>query len=266
MQQHLAIKTTCSSCRLRDICMPVGLSAKEMALIDQMVSTRIKVKRGEPLFRIGARFKSLYTIRSGFFKTSISTEDGREQVSGFYMSGELLGLDGLAQDQHTCTASALEDSEVCVLHVQLINELSHDIHALQNHVQKVMSREIVHDHDHLFLLGSMRADARVATFLLNLLTRLHARGQAQDELLLRMTREDMGSYLGLTIETISRTLSKMVKSGVLSVDQRKIRVLQPEALHYLAEHGNGPACLQPVLPSHTAHEMHRRSQNYVPLM
>jgi CRP/FNR family transcriptional regulator, anaerobic regulatory protein len=133
-------------------------------------------------------------------------------------------------------------------------------------VQKVMSREIVHDHDHLFLLGSMRAHARVATFLLNLLTRLHARGQAQDELLLRMTREDMGSYLGLTIETISRTLSKMVKSGVLSVDQRKIRVLQPEALHYLAEHGNGPACLQPVLPSHTAHEMHRRSQNYVPLM
>jgi CRP/FNR family transcriptional regulator, anaerobic regulatory protein len=265
MQQH-AIKTTCSSCRLRDICMPVGLSAKEMMLIDQMVTTRIKIKRGEPLFRIGTQFKSLYTIRSGFFKTSISTADGREQVSGFYMSGELIGLDGLAQDQHTCTACALEDSEVCVLHLQLINELSHDIHTLQSHVQKVMSREIVNDHHHLFLLGSMRADSRVATFLLNLLTRLHARGQAQDELLLRMTREDIGSYLGLTIETISRTLSKMAKNGIISVDQRKIRVLQPEALHYLAEHENAPSCSQPVLPSHKVLDTRHPSQNSAYLM
>jgi CRP/FNR family transcriptional regulator, anaerobic regulatory protein len=259
MLQHLVPKTTCSSCRLRDLCMPVGLSSKEMALIDKMVSTRLKIKRGEPLFRIGGRFKSLYTIRSGFFKTSISTADGREQVSGFYMAGELLGLDGLEQDRHTCTARALEDSEVCVLHVQLINELSHDIHALQNHVLKVMSREIAHDHDHLFLLGSMHADARVATFLLNLLTRLHARGQAQDEMLLRMTREDIGSYLGLTIETISRTLSKMAKSGVISVNQRKIRLLQPETLHYIAEHENTPACKQPVLPSHTAHHASQKA-------
>jgi CRP/FNR family transcriptional regulator, anaerobic regulatory protein len=259
MLQHLVPKTTCSSCRLRDICMPVGLSSKEMALIDQMVSTRLKIKRGEPLFRIGNRFKSLYTIRSGFFKTSISTTDGREQVSGFYMAGELLGMDGLAQEQHTCTARALEDSEVCVLHIQLINDLAHDIHALQSHVQKVMSREIVQDHDHMFLLGSMHANARVATFLLNLLTRLHARGQAQDELLLRMTREDIGSYLGLTIETISRTLSKMAKSGLITVNQRKIRVLQAETLHYLAEHDDAPMCKQPVLPSHTPHAAHQSS-------
>lgn len=253
MMQHLATKTTCSSCRLRDICMPLGLSSKEMALIDQMVSTRLKVLRGEPLFRIGGRFKSLYTIRSGFFKTTVSTPDGREQVSGFYTAGELLGLDGLAAEQHTCTARALEDSEVCVLHVQLINELAHDVHALQHHVQKLMSREIVHDHDHLFLLGSMRAEARVASFLLNLLTRLHTRGQAQDELLLRMTREEMGSYLGLTIETVSRTLSKLAKNGVIAVNQRKVRVLQPDALHYLAEHEDAPVCKQPVLPSHAPH-------------
>jgi CRP/FNR family transcriptional regulator, anaerobic regulatory protein len=253
MLQTIATKTACSSCRLRDLCMPVGLSAKEMALIDKMVSTRLKIARGEPLFRNGGRFKSLYTIRSGFFKTSVSTAHGREQVTGFYMAGELLGLDGIAQEQHTCTAHALEDSEVCVLHVQLINELAHDVHALQHHVQKVMSREIVHDHDHLFLLGSMKSDARVATFLLNLLSRLHARGQAPNELLLRMTREDIGSYLGLTIETISRTLSKLAKSGVIAVDQRHIRVLQPEALHYVAEHEDAPACKQPALPSHTAH-------------
>jgi CRP/FNR family transcriptional regulator, anaerobic regulatory protein len=251
--QHIATKTACSSCSLRELCMPVGLSATEMALVDKLVSTRLKIARGEPLFRTGGRFKSLYTIRSGFFKTSISTADGREQVSGFYMSGELLGLDGIALAQHNCTARALEDSEVCVLHVQLINELAHNVHALQHHVQKLMSREIVHDHNHLFLLGSMKADARVATFLLNLLSRLHARGQAQNELLLRMTREDIGSYLGLTIETISRTLSKLVKSGVIAVDQRHVRVLQPDTLHYLAEHEDVRSCKQPVLPSRAAH-------------
>lgn len=246
-------KTTCSSCRLRDICMPVGLTAKEMAMVDTTVSTRLKILRGELLFRAGGRFKSLYTVRTGFFKTSVGTADGREQVSGFYMAGELLGLDGMAQEQHTCTARALEDSEVCVLHVQLINDLARQVQTLQHHVQKVMSREIVHDHDHLFLLGSMRADARIATFLLNLLTRLHARGQAQDELLLRMTREDMGSYLGLTIETVSRTLSKLAKSGVIALNQRHVRVLQHDALRYLAEHDDAPACKQPVLPSHSAH-------------
>jgi CRP/FNR family transcriptional regulator, anaerobic regulatory protein len=253
MLQHIATKTACSSCRIRDLCMPVGLSAKEMTLIDKMVSTRLKVARGEVLFSAGGAFKSLFTIRSGFFKTTMSTADGREQVSGFYMAGELLGLDGIAQEQHSCTARALEDSDVCVLHVQLINALAHDVHALQHHVQKIMSREIVHDHDHLFLLGSMKADGRVATFLLNLLTRLHARGQAQDELSLRMTREDIGSYLGLTIETVSRTLSKLAKSGVIVVNQRNIRVLQPQILHYLAEHGDTSACKQPILPSHAMH-------------
>jgi CRP/FNR family transcriptional regulator, anaerobic regulatory protein len=253
MLQHLVPKTTCSSCRLRDICMPMGLSSKEMALIDQMVSTRLKIKRGEPLFLLGGRFKSLFSVRSGFFKTTVSTADGREQVSSFYMGGEVLGLDGMANDVHTCTARALEDSEVCVLHLQLINDLANDVHSLRSHVQKVMSREIVHDHDHFFMLGSMHADARVATFLLNLLTRLHARGQAQDELVLRMSREEIGSYLGLTIETVSRTLSKMVKSGVIAVNQRKVRVLQSKALHYLAEHDDAPHCKQPILPSHAAH-------------
>ena len=251
-----AIKTACSSCRLRDVCMPVGLSSMEMAKIDQLVSTRVKYKAGELLYRAGSRFKSLYAVRTGFFKTTIGTADGREQVSGFYMGGELLGLDGMASDQHTSTARALEDSEVCVLHVPLINQLAHDVHALQLHVQRMMSKEIVQDHDHLFLLGSMRSEARVASFLLNLLTRLHGRGQAADELVLRMTREEIGSYLGLTIETVSRTLSKFVKQGILTVDQRLVRVLDAQALHHLAEHEAAPMCQQPVLPSHKSTHAH----------
>jgi CRP/FNR family transcriptional regulator, anaerobic regulatory protein len=232
--------------------MPTGLSGAEMLLIDQMVSTRVKLKRGELLYQTGRPFKSLYAVRTGWFKTTVSLGDGREQVSGFYMGGELLGLDGIAQDQHTCTARALEDSEVCVLHVQTINALSRDVHALQHHVQKLMSREIVHDHNHLFLLGNMRAESRVASFLLNLLTRLHRRGQSAAELSLRMTREEIGSYLSLTLETVSRMMSKMARDGILAVDQRQVRVLRPDLLHQLAEHDASAHCQQPILPSHLA--------------
>lgn len=259
-----ALRTACSSCRLRDICMPVGLNAAEMAKIDQMVSTRVKIKAGENLFRSGGRFKSLYAVRTGFFKSTIGTPDGREQVSGFYMSGEILGLDGMASGQHVSNTRALEDSDVCVLHVNLINDLAHHVPALQQHVQKVMSKEIVNDHDHLFMLGSMRADARLASFLLNLLSRLHTRGQAQHELLLRMTREDIGSYLGVTLETVSRSFSKLVKLGVLAVEQKRVRVLNPAALHQIAEHEDASICQQPVLPSHLPAVAKRAGATSVP--
>jgi CRP/FNR family transcriptional regulator, anaerobic regulatory protein len=242
MQTTTLPPTTCSTCRLRDVCMPVGLTSQQMAQIDHMVSTRVKVPRGRLLFRAGGQFKSLYSVRTGFFKTTIGTSDGREQVTGFYMSGELLGLDGIVQSQYTCNARALEDADVCVLHMHELNDLMAYVPPLQQHLQKIMSREIVQEHDHLFLLGSMQAQARVASFLLNLLHRLHQRGQAANELLLRMTREEMGSYLGLTIETVSRTLSKLAKSGVIAVDQRHIRVLQSQALHDLAEHIHVTSC------------------------
>lgn len=243
-------KTSCSSCRLRDLCMPMGLNHEEMRQIDSMVSTRVKVPRGNYLYFAGGGFESLYAVRLGFFKTTLGAADGREQVSGFYMAGDLLGLDGVANALHTSNAIALEDSEVCVLHMQAITDLSRHVHSLQHHVQKVMSREIVRDHDHMFMLGSMDAQARVASFLLQLLTRQHSRGQASDALELRMTREDIGSYLGLTIETVSRSLGKLTKNGIISVNLRSVRVLQPLALHHAAEHAQQPHCAQLVLHTH----------------
>ena len=245
MRTNTPPPTTCSTCRLRDICMPVGLTSQQMAQIDHMVSTRVKVPRGQVLFHAGGRFKSLYAVRTGFFKTTMGTSDGREQVTGFYMSGELLGLDGIVQSQYTCNARALEDADVCVLHMHELNDLMPYVPPLQQHLQKIMSREIVQEHDHMFLLGSQQAQARVASFLRNLLHRLHQRGQAADELLLRMTREEMGSYLGLTIETISRTLSKLAQSGVIAVNQRHVRILQPQVLHDLAEHTHISGCTSP---------------------
>ncbi|MBY0410668.1 MAG: fumarate/nitrate reduction transcriptional regulator Fnr [Burkholderiaceae bacterium] len=226
----LAIKVACSSCNLRELCMPVGLNAEQLQRIDEMVAVRRKIKRGATLFRNGEVFTSLYAIRTGFFKTCVATEDGRDQVTGFQMAGEIIGLDGIVNDHHSCDAVALEDAEVCVMPFEKIEELSREINALQHHVHKIMSREIVREHGVMLLLGSMRAEERLAAFLLNLVQRLHARGFSQSELVLRMTREEIGSYLGLKLETVSRTFSKFVEEGIVEVKQRHIRLLNIDAL------------------------------------
>jgi CRP/FNR family transcriptional regulator len=210
--------------------MPLGLSDSEMERVDEVVATRRKVARGDNLFRNGDKFSALYAIRTGFFKTRISSEDGRDQVTGFQMAGEIIGLDGIVSDQHTCDAVALEDAEVCVMPFDRIEELSREITSLQRHVHKIMSREIVRENGVMLLLGSMRAEERLAAFLLNLVQRLHARGFSQSELVLRMTREEIGSYLGLKLETVSRTFSKFVEEGIVEVKQRHVRILNPDGL------------------------------------
>lgn len=241
MNPH-AIKVACSNCNLRELCMPLGLKAEELDRIDEVVATRRKVKRGATLFSNGENFTSLYAIRTGFFKTCITTADGRDQVTGFQMAGEIIGLDGIVNDHHTCNAVALEDAEVCVMPFDRIEELSREVTALQRHIHKIMSREIVREHGVMLLLGSMRAEERLAAFLLNLVQRLHARGFSKSELLLRMTREEIGSYLGLKLETVSRTFSKFAEEGIVEVKQRHVRILNTEALKLMVNNNQSP-CL-----------------------
>ena len=219
--------------------MPIGLSTDELKRIDEIVASRRTVKRGSTLFRNGEKFSCLYAIRTGFFKTCVASEDGRDQVTGFQMAGEIIGLDGIVNDRHTCDAVALEDAEVCVMPFERIEELSREVTSLQRHVHKIMSREIVREHGVMLLLGSMRAEERLATFLLNLVQRLHARGFSQSELILRMTREEIGSYLGLKLETVSRTFSKFAEDGIVEVKQRHVRILKTEALREIV---NPKAC------------------------
>ncbi len=225
-----AIKVACSNCNLRELCWPVGLTPEELLRVDELVGIRKSVKRGSLLFHTGEKFTSLYAIRTGFFKTCINTEDGRDQVTGFQMAGEVIGLDGIVNDQHTCDAVALEDAEVCVMPFDRIEEISREVNALQRHVHKIMSREIVREHGIMLLLGSMRSEERLAAFLLNLVLRLQARGFSKSELILRMTREEIGSYLGMKLETVSRTFSKFSADGVIEVKQRHIQIRDAEAL------------------------------------
>jgi CRP/FNR family transcriptional regulator, anaerobic regulatory protein len=234
-----AFKAACATCNLRELCLPVGMSREQVERLETLVATRRSVLRGDTLFRTGDEFVSLYAVRTGFFKTSVSSEDGRDQVTGFQMAGELLGLDGISADRHACDAVALEDSTVCVIPYQQLEGLSHEITDLQRVFHKIMSREIVRDHGVMLVLGSMRAEERLAAFLLNLTQRLHMRGYSQSELILRMTREEIGSYLGLKLETVSRTFSKFQEDGVLDVKQRQIRITDHEALKRMVA---GSAC------------------------
>jgi CRP/FNR family transcriptional regulator len=228
-----AIKVACSTCNLRELCLPVGLLEPDLDRIDQLVNSRRTLKRGEVLFRAGDRFEALYAVRTGFFKTRVSAEDGRDQVTGFQMAGELLGLDGISTDRHSCDAVALEDSKVCQIPYARLEEVSREVAELQRQFHKVMSREIVRDHGVMLLLGSMRAEARLAAFLLNLTQRLQARGFSGSSVVLRMTREEIGSYLGLKLETVSRAFSRFQDDGLLDVKQRDIRVLDEAGMRHL---------------------------------
>ena len=227
------IKTVCSTCNLRELCLPFGLSLEELEQLDNLISTRRRIKRGDYLYRVGDSFDAIYAIRSGFFKTDVLLEDGREQVTGFQMGGELLGLDGISTEHHTCNAIALEDSEICAIPFARLESLSREIHTLQRHFHKVMSREIVRDHGVMMLLGTMRAEERLAAFLLNLSQRFTARGFSHTEFYLRMTREEIGSYLGLKLETVSRAFSRFQEEGHIAVQQKHVRILNVDGLKAL---------------------------------
>nr|WP_141742832.1 fumarate/nitrate reduction transcriptional regulator Fnr [Neisseria sp. HMSC31F04] len=232
------MKTLCSTCSLRELCLPVGLRPDEFEQLDTVIKQSHRLKKGEFLFRSGESFHSLYAIRTGFFKTTVASQDGRDQVTGFFMSGELIGMDGICTHSHSCDAVALEDSEVCELPFGHMEALSKEIPSIQTHFFRLMSREIVRDQGVMLLLGNMRAEERIAAFLLNLSQRLHHRGFAANDFILRMSREEIGSYLGLKLETVSRTLSRFHQEGLIVVEHKHIRLLKPEMLNQMVSGGS----------------------------
>lgn len=227
------LREACSQCNLRELCLPMGLSGNELDQLDQLVEVRRRIQRGQHLYRGSDPFTAIYAIKTGFFKTDVLLEDGRDQVTGFQMAGEILGMDGIGSEKHTCNAVALEDSEVCVIPFAELEHYSREISALQHHFHKMMSREIVRDHGVMMLLGVMRAEERLAAFLLNLSQRFTARGYSPTEFNLRMTRGEIGSYLGLKLETVSRAFSRFNEEGLISVHQKHIQILDAVGLKKL---------------------------------
>jgi CRP/FNR family transcriptional regulator len=224
------LSTPCSACGLRGVCLPCGLSGTDASSIDQLVYSRRRVRRHETLYRASAPFTSLYAVRSGFLKSYVITDDGREQVTGFQMPGEIVGLDGIDAEAHRLNVVALEDTEVCVIPFARLEQMAGRMPALQHQLHRMMSREIVRDQGVMTLLGTMDAEQRVAAFLLSLSQRFAARGYAKAEFMLRMTREEIGSYLGLKLETVSRIFSRLQHSGLIGVRNKNVRLHDLAAL------------------------------------
>ena len=220
----------CSNCHLKDLCLPGGLGEPDIERLDAMHFGRRRVKAGEVLFHAGDRFQFIYAVRAGTFKSSLNLADGREQVSGFHMAGELMGLDGVAHGRHASAATALEDADVCAIPYAHLNEMARSSNEMQMVMARLMSREIVREHSLMMLLGSMNAEERLAAFLINLSQRLKARGYSASEFHLRMSRAEIGSYLGMKLETVSRTFSAFQQQRLLEVDKRHIRILDLDAL------------------------------------
>jgi CRP/FNR family transcriptional regulator len=221
----LVLKTPCSSCNLRELCLPCGLNAADIESLDNLGFARRHIAAGDVLYAEGDCFKNIHAVRAGTFKSSLLLADGRQQVSGFYMAGELLGLDGVATGRHASTATALEDTEVCAIPYPKLSELAATGGTqMRQIVARLMSREIVREHSLMLLLGSMTADERLAAFLLNLSQRMNARGFSAREFHLRMSRAEIGSYLGLKLETVSRSFSAFQRKGLLEVDKRHVLI------------------------------------------
>ncbi|WP_293040765.1 helix-turn-helix domain-containing protein [Paraburkholderia sp.] len=218
---------------MRHLCMPQGLATDDMPKLEALICSARSVRRGEALYRAGDPFDNLYAVRSGSLKTVMAHRDGREQVTGLRLAGDPLGLDGISTDTHSCTSIALEDSSVCIVPYAALKHMCRESGTMQDRLHRLMSEQLIRESSQMMVLGSLSADERVAAFLLDVSDRNGQRGYSHAEFNLRMTREDMGSYLGMTLETVSRTLSRFQKRGLIDAQGKLIRIIDLEGLRHL---------------------------------
>ena len=224
----------CSTCVMGQFCLPVGIDSQDMSKVDNLVEERLRLKKGDVIYQQGEKMNALFSVRFGTLKSENTLADGRAQVTGFHMPGEIIGLDGIGENIHTSNAIALEDSEVCMIRLSELENLSRQVPSLQTQFHRILSREISQDHQHLLALGTMRAEERLANFLLNLSDRLALRGYSANEFNLKMSREDIGSYLGVQLETVSRLFSRFAETGLIQIKQRQVKLIDVGALMQLA--------------------------------
>ena len=231
---HAPAAVTCSGCYQRRACLSSVLPEGELGMLNELVSARRKLSRGATLYRAGDRFDAIYAVHSGGLKTVGRLSHGEEKITGFHLPGELIGLEAIDGGRHGYEAVALEDSEVCVIPFARLDAAAQKLPQLRHELFRLLSRDISRDHGLMLLLGVMTAEQRLATFLLNLSRRYERLGFSPERFVLRMTREEIGSYLGLTLETVSRTLSRFQRDGLLAVHQRDIELKTPGALMEMA--------------------------------
>src|SRR5512143_648956 len=228
------VKVACNDCGLFQLCIPVGIEPKELEQLDRIIKRRRPLRRGEHLFQVNTPFKSIYAVHSGSIKTYVPTEDGNEQITGFHLPGELLGLDAISTQRHPCAAKALETTSLCEIPYEKLTEIAQEIPSLQHQLLRIMSQEILHDHSLLTLLGKRSAEERLAALLVSLSERYRQRGFSPTELTLSMSRNDIANYLGMVVETVSRLFTRFQEEGILHVDRKQVRIIAPDLLNTVA--------------------------------
>lgn len=231
---HHETQASCGSCRLNTLCLPLSLHLDDVDQLSRIVQRGRPLQKGDSLYRAEERFTSLFAIRSGSVKASTLNEQGEEQVTGFYLPGELVGLDGIAANRYTNTVIALETASVCEIPFDQVEDLSLKIPSLQRNVFQLLSREITQDQQLIGLLSKSRAEERVATLLLSLSNRHQRRQLSPHQYHLPMSRTDIGNFLGLTIETVSRVFGRLQQQGVIAVNRKEISILNMELLRNTA--------------------------------
>jgi CRP/FNR family transcriptional regulator len=224
------IKVACRECSLNAICLPVGVESTDLERLDAIIDRKRPIARGEHLFRSGDRFQSVYAVRSGSLKTYATSEDGQEQVMGFQLPGELVGLDAIADGVHPLSAKALETTSVCEIPFGELESLSGELPSLQRQLLRLMSQEIRDDEHNMVVLGQKSAEERLAAFLISLSARFQHRGFSPNQFNLSMSRGDIGNYLGLALETVSRLFTRFQNEELLRVDRKHIELLDREKL------------------------------------
>jgi CRP/FNR family transcriptional regulator len=226
------LPTSCSGCAARNLCLPSDVDVRDVIGLDGLVAYRRRLARDEVLFRRDQSFAMVYAVRFGHLKSSRPDHRGQPHVTAFYMSGDLMGLDAIYSGRHACTTSALEDSEVCEISYGRLQEAMHDSAPLMQRFHSALSHEIVREQA-ILLHADMNGAERLASLLLDLSSRYAERGYSGRRFHLRMSRADMGDYLGLTIESISRLLGRFRNEGWIALDKREIELLDFERLEAL---------------------------------
>lgn len=229
------LKVACKSCSLAQLCLPRGLDEEDVERLDKIIHRSRPLHRGDHLFREGEKLQHLYVVKTGTVKTYTPAEDGSEQVIGFHLPGELLGLDAIETERHHCSATVLETSAVCEVPFDRLELLSSKIPSLQHQMFRLLSREIGQDEDMLTLLGKRSAEERLASFLLSLSNRFHRRGFSASDFYLSMSRHEIGNYLGLAVETISRLFTRFQDEGLLTAERKHIKLLDIHRLEAITQ-------------------------------
>ena len=224
------IKVACGECSLNAICLPVGVESNDLERLDAIIERKRPIARGEHLFRSGDRFQCVYAVRSGSLKTYSTSPDGHEQVMGFQLPGELVGLDAIADGVHPLSAKALETTSVCEIPFEALESLSGKLPSLQRQMLRLMSQEIRDDEHNMMVLGQKSAEERLAAFLISLSSRFQRRGFSPNQFNLSMSRGDIGNYLGLALETVSRLFTRFQHEELLRVDRKHIELLDRQKL------------------------------------